>query len=82
MTAEGVHPLYPCCSLLRNGLRHLPDAVGCKVQFENAINAFSLALKLARDPSEEARVLSNRSGAFARCSQCLTPSVSTISTYC
>jgi hypothetical protein len=36
------------------------------VQFENAINAYSLALKVARDSREEARLLSNRSEAFSR----------------
>ena len=36
------------------------------VQFENAINEYSLALKIVRDPAEEARLLSNRSSAFAR----------------
>ena len=40
---------------------------GMVVQFENAINEYSLALKIVRDPAEEARLLSNRSGAFARC---------------
>ncbi|BDA43943.1 LON peptidase N-terminal domain and RING finger protein 3 [Coccomyxa sp. Obi] len=47
-------------SLKRRG--HMEVAAG---QFENAINAFSLALKLARDSDEEARMLCHRSNAFA-----------------
>ena len=37
------------------------------LQFENAINEYSLALKIVQCGEEEARLLCNRSAAFARC---------------
>ena len=37
------------------------------MQFEHAINEYSLALKIVQSGQEETRLLCNRSAAFARC---------------
>ena len=40
---------------------------GVCAQFDAAINEFSMALKLVRDPREETRLLNCRCDAFLRC---------------
>ena len=60
------------CSLLysqgRAGCCIYPiSTTGVCTQFDAAINEFSMALKLVRDPREETRLLNCRCDAFLRC---------------
>ncbi len=66
VAAGRVSPLSISGEMRSSVMQRLTAFHHVRAQFEHAINEYSLALKVVQSGQEEARLLCNRSAAFAR----------------